>query len=260
MKIPSPFSDALSFYYDEEYEKEGMRTLSDQKYLAEFKPSGATGLKILELCCGTGRLGIEIAKMGHRYTGVDISGAMLHHFRERIAEHPPVTGSIELIESDVTTLSLAEQDFDFVICCFNSLNLLGSKRLQLIALQVAHAHCKVGGKLLFDMRNPFKSYLSGLNYSSAPPLVRMTKRGTFLQRFERCSPVDDAHCQTVSGWYDETDQSGQVKRTPFSFSWCMMDKFEVKHMLKEVGFEAVVVLGSINDSQYFITAKKKEEK
>ena len=39
--------------------------------------------KILELCCGTGRLTIPIAKKGYHITGVDISHSMLDRAKEK---------------------------------------------------------------------------------------------------------------------------------------------------------------------------------
>ena len=253
----SPFSEALSMYYDEEYETEGLRTISDQLYLDQIKKSGKSNARVLELCCGTGRLAVQSAKAGAHVTAVDISTSMLNHFKQRLATEADASlkDKIELVEADINFLDLPDANYDFVFCGFNSFNLLGSKRLQLAALVIAEKYLAPAGVLAFDMRNPFKSYIGSMMPST--PVEKITKRGTFLQRVDRQSPLDDKHCQTVSGWYDETDHSGTLKRTPFSFEWCLTDKFEVKFMLREAGFDAVVVLGSsATDYSYFVTAKK----
>ena len=120
---------------------------------------------------------------------------------------------------------------------------------------MAEKHLLPGGMLAFDMRNPFMSHFA--TGVTANPVERITSRGTFLQRFDRRSAIDDRHCQTISGWYDETDHNGCLKRTPFSFDWCLTDKFEVRYMLREAGFEAIVISGSsATDNSYFVTAKK----
>src|SRR5690348_10402625 len=43
-----------------------------------------TGGPVLELCCGTGRIAIPIAKMGYEVTGVDISAGILEQFRNNL--------------------------------------------------------------------------------------------------------------------------------------------------------------------------------
>lgn len=36
-----------------------------------------SGLDIMELACGTGKIAVELAKKGHQVTGVDLSDEML---------------------------------------------------------------------------------------------------------------------------------------------------------------------------------------
>jgi len=71
------------------------------------------GLKILDVGCGTGELSLLFAEMGHRVTGIDISGKMLKTaeskaeacraditFREGDAENPPFeTSSFDIVFS-----------------------------------------------------------------------------------------------------------------------------------------------------------------
>ena len=59
--------------------------------------------RILELCCGTGRLTIPIAKDGYTITGVDITRSMLEEAKLK-ASKEGVT--IDWIEGDIRSLKL----------------------------------------------------------------------------------------------------------------------------------------------------------
>ena len=52
----------------------------------------ACGGPVLELCCGTGRIAIPIARDGYHVVGVDVSTGMLGQFRENLQdEHENIT-------------------------------------------------------------------------------------------------------------------------------------------------------------------------
>lgn len=74
--------------------------------------------RILELCCGTGRLTLPIAKEGHRISGVDYMASMLEQARRKAEEEGL---AIEFIEADIRTLALAEK-YDLIFIPFNSIH------------------------------------------------------------------------------------------------------------------------------------------
>lgn len=65
------------------------------------------GGPILDLACGTGRIGLAIAQRGVEVVGVDLSMNMLDRFRARLAVEPPeVAGLVELAQADMHGLAL----------------------------------------------------------------------------------------------------------------------------------------------------------
>lgn len=89
------------------------------------------GKNILELCCGTGRVGISLLMAGCKVTAVDISGPLLKRFEMKIREIENLHAEkLTLVKQDVTKLSLPNQDFDMVICAFNSLLCIPDFELQ----------------------------------------------------------------------------------------------------------------------------------
>lgn len=65
---------------------------------------------ILEVGCGTGRIGAAFASVGDSFVGVDVSGAMLREFQARPAVRPP-----HLVQADAGALPFADARFGAVL-------------------------------------------------------------------------------------------------------------------------------------------------
>jgi SAM-dependent methyltransferase len=75
-----------------------------------------SGLRLLDLACGHGRLTRELARRGGHLVGVDISAALLNLARLRETELPL---NIAYVEADVSLPQTLEGEiFDGVACCF----------------------------------------------------------------------------------------------------------------------------------------------
>ncbi len=111
--------------------------------------------KILELCCGTGRLTIPIAQAGYRICGVDITPSMLEKAREKATA---ANLAIEFIEADIRELDLPEK-YDCIFIPFNSIHHLYQTNDLLKAFQLVKRHLKPGGQFLFDCFNPNIQYI-----------------------------------------------------------------------------------------------------
>ena len=74
--------------------------------------------RVLELCCGTGRLGIPIIQKGVNYYGVDISQSFINFFHKKTNDLN--YDSNKIIKSDIRNINLG-QSFDLIILGFNSL-------------------------------------------------------------------------------------------------------------------------------------------
>jgi SAM-dependent methyltransferase len=75
-----------------------------------------SGLNLLDLACGHGRLARELARRGGRVVGVDLSEALLAKARAQEQAHPL---QITYVHADVTTPTVLEgQMFDAIGCSF----------------------------------------------------------------------------------------------------------------------------------------------
>lgn len=116
-----------------------------QHWLPENKEA-----RILELCCGSGRLTIPIANSGYKITGVDYTSSMLKQAKVNALEQGV---NANFIEADIRYLALPEK-YDFIFIPFNSIHHLYQNQDLLSALNVAKNHLKQGGLFLLDCFNP----------------------------------------------------------------------------------------------------------
>ena len=111
--------------------------------------------KILELCCGTGRLTIPLTQEGYNITGVDNNSSMLEQAREKANE---LNVPIEFIESDMRSFDLSEF-YDIIFIPFNSIHHLYNNQDFFNVLTTVKKHLKKDGYFLFDCFNPDIHYI-----------------------------------------------------------------------------------------------------
>lgn len=129
---------------------DGMNTsVTDLEFYKRWLPKNKNA-RILELCCGTGRLTIPIAKDGYDITGVDYTVSMLEQAKEKASE---AGVDIEFIEADIRALKLSEK-YDLIFIPFNSIHHLYKNEDLFQAFQVVKNHLKEGGLFLLDCFNP----------------------------------------------------------------------------------------------------------
>ena len=129
---------------------DGMNTsLADLQFYKRWLPKNKDA-RILELCCGTGRLTLPIAKDGYDISGVDITSSMLEQAKVKASEGGL---EVEFIEADIRTLDLPEK-YDLIFIPFNSIHHLYKNEDLFKAFKVVKNHLKEGGLFLLDCFNP----------------------------------------------------------------------------------------------------------
>ena len=129
-------------------------SLSDLAFYKKWLPQNKDA-KILELCCGTGRLTIPIAKDGYNIKGVDYTLSMLERAKEKAFQ---AGLKIDFIEADIRGLDLGEK-FDLIFIPFNSIHHLYKNEDLFDTLKVVRNHLKEKGLFLLDCFNPNIQYI-----------------------------------------------------------------------------------------------------
>ena len=129
---------------------DGMNTnLADLQFYKRWLPKNKDA-RILELCCGTGRLTLPIAKDEYDISGVDYTSSMLEQAKIKASEGGL---EVEFIEADIRTLDLPEK-YDLIFIPFNSIHHLYKNEDLFKAFNVVKNHLKEGGFFLLDCFNP----------------------------------------------------------------------------------------------------------
>lgn len=134
---------------------DGLNTsLADLHFYKKWMPQNKDA-RILELCCGTGRLTLPLAKDGYHISGVDFTPSMLEQAKAKASE---AGLDIEYIEADIRTLDLPRK-YDLIFIPFNSIHHLYQNEDLFKAFQGVKEHLKEGGLFLLDCFNPSLHYI-----------------------------------------------------------------------------------------------------
>lgn len=128
--------------------------IADLQFYKRWLPQSKDA-RILELCCGTGRLTLPIAKDGYNIWGVDYTSSMLEQAKIKASK---AGLKINFIEADIRTLNLQEK-FDLIFIPFNSIHHLYKNEDLFKTLNVVRNHLKDGSLFLLDCFNPNIQYI-----------------------------------------------------------------------------------------------------
>jgi predicted TPR repeat methyltransferase len=98
---------------------------------------------VLDVCCGTGLLAVELTALGYQVVGVDSSEAMLARARERVRPE------VRLVRSTLPTVAVTGE-YDAAVCTFDGLNYLTPSDLRSTFAALSQ-RIRPAGWLVFDM-------------------------------------------------------------------------------------------------------------
>jgi len=128
--------------------------LFDLKFYRKWMPTDKNA-QIIELCCGSGRLTIPLAKENLNICGVDNSKSMLEKARLK-AKNEKL--EIDFIEADIRTLDLPNK-YDLIFIPFNSIHHLYENNDLFDTLKMVKKHLKDDGLFILDCYNPNMHYI-----------------------------------------------------------------------------------------------------
>ena len=147
--------EALAAYYDRLTADVDYRSFAD-RYESAFAADGGPFHLLLDLCCGTGSMSLEMSRRGYELISVDASEQMLMEAREK-CDGLPVPPLFLL--QDVADLDLYGT-VDAAFCSLEGINYLSPAQLEAL-LQRLPFFVRPGGLFLFDLRAP--DYLESLD-------------------------------------------------------------------------------------------------
>lgn len=161
----------------------------------------APGLRVLDLCCGTGLVAAAAAAQGASVTGIDISESMIEEARRK-----EIAAAFEV--GDAEALSFPDASFDRVICNFGLYHLPDPDR----AISEAARVLKPGGRYAFTTwHGPDVSPLFAIipaavqahgtidvGLPPAPPPFRLAEQGESMRVMKEAGFEDVAFAEFTS--------------------------------------------------------------
>lgn len=194
----------------------------------------AKGARVLDLCCGTGRYCVALARLGYEVTGVDRTRPYLDQARALAAEQGV---KVEYVEGDMREFR-REGGFDAAINVFTSFGYFEELEDDLRVLRNLHASLRPGGRLLMDMAG--REALA----AKYTPRDWMEFADGALLLFDR---------EVLPGWSELGNRWIFLKngeRTEFNFTHRVYSGDSLARALRDAGFSIEGIYGSLDGTPY----------
>jgi SAM-dependent methyltransferase len=201
--------------------------------------SGASSPKILDLCCGFGRISAELARMGYAVTGVDITESYLKTAREEAAYE---NLDIEYIKADAREFTRPDF-FDAVVNLYISFGYFSDQKDDLLLLRNAYQSLKKGGCLIIETLG---KEIAVRDFVEA-------------ELFERAGFTVLTEYEALDSWTFLKNRWILLKdgeRLEKTFIQRLYSASELRTILMEAGFDKVEIYGDWDETPYDRKAAK----
>ena len=213
-------------------------------YVEEALRSGGP---VLELGCGTGRIGIPIAEAGINIVGLDISKSMINRAHSKAKKAKLSGPNISFQIGDMREFSLGRK-FPLIIIPFRSFLALLNIQDQRSCLESIKSHLAPSGVLILDIFVPDLDTLTEISGTAAHAWdVTEAENGSRLIVWDQST--FDNHNQVISARLiiDEVSPVGEVVgRVYQDFQLRYIHRFEAQHLFEICGFQILAMYGGFD--------------
>ncbi len=234
---------ALARYYD----LENASFTEDLDFWLEL--ADELGDPVLELGCGTGRVLLNLARRGHRVTGLDNAPEMLARLRAKLeaASSRHLATPPTVVQASMDSFELPGT-FRLALMPYNTFMHLLTFEDQQAVLTRVRRHLAPGGALALDMPNP------GEAYSATEQGVTLER--TFMdgdrtvQQFSAVALDRAAQLARITWIYDATAPDGAVQRTLVPLVLRYTFPGEMRLLLERCGLALAHLYGDYDRSPF----------
>ncbi len=209
---------------------------------------------VLDLCCGTGTMTLELDKLGYDMTGIDLSPEMLDIARQK-ATDAGRSDNILFLCQDMCEFELYGT-VQAVVSCLDSLNHLDCKKDLKKVFDLVHNYLEPGGLFMFDLNSPYKfKNIYGTN------AYVLEDEGIYCG-WQNIYDKDSRICDFYTSVFTENEDGTYSRFDDYEREYCFTQN-EVEKLLEKCGFEIISVDGDIDGSpvekdteRLYFTAKR----
>ena len=194
--------------------------------LSGFDRKDPARIEVLDIACGAGRHAHELARLGYRVTGNDLSPFLLEEARKEAIQHRL---QLELTCCDMRCIPDIDR-FDLVVQLFTSFGYFDRKEEDSAVVDKVYSALKKGGWYVLDLINPVHLKRT---------LVSETRRTSgSLTILEQRAFIDDKITKTIT----ITPLAGE--ELSFSESVRLYPREEIYTLLQQAGFAVTNIAGN----------------
>jgi SAM-dependent methyltransferase len=193
---------------------------------------------VVDLCCGFGRITLELARMGFTATGVDLNEKYIRAAKETAAREGLDAAFIRM---DVRSF-MRKNAFDVAVNLYNSFGYFENPQDDLLMLKNARYSLRKGGALIIDVLG---KEIAVRDYTEA-------------EWFERAGYIVLTESNPVDSWTCVRNRWILIKggkRWEKVFVQRLYSASELRTLLYKAGFATVEIYGDWDESPYDETAK-----
>ncbi len=194
-------------------------------YLLLLSTLNAKPKKILDVCCGTGKMARMLSKEGFQVDGFDLSAPMIEIAQQRAIDEQ-VDGAF--VVADAAHFNL-DQQYESAYSFFDSLNYITDPEKLQLAFHRVSQHIQPGGTFIFDMNTAYAFEQKMFDQKKLSPRakVRYDWKGNW-------NPETRLIHVNMTFWAGDREfKEVHVQRA--------YDLWEVREMLNRAGFDTVDV-------------------
>jgi SAM-dependent methyltransferase len=234
------YGSVTARYYDRVYA--ALRGAADVGFYRELARE-AQG-PVLELGCGTGRVLLEIAKLGIPCTGLDGSRHMLGVLRQK-----QLPRTLRMVHAPMQGFDLGPDRFMLIFSAFRAFQHLLSVEDQLACLACVRRHLAPGGCFAFDVFAPRLEHTAQVEEPETEDF-RDARDGEELVRLTAVRRDLATQSMHLRMRYELTRDGERVDSETMEFRMRYFFRYELEHLLARAGFTEIELFGGFDRRPY----------